>query len=125
MAATPQMIRALRRMVADPEEATFTDAELASVLEGHPLVDSAGRTPAHSQWLPSYDLNGAAAELWEARAGLLAGNFDFTADGATYNRRQAYENAVAQARRYRSRAAARSVALLSDYVQETDEWPLP
>ena len=126
MAATAQQIRALRRMIAEPEETEFDDAELARTIESHPLVDSVGRLPAHSEWAPTYDLHAAAATLWDAKAGALAGNFDFTADGATYNRRQAHENAVRRARHYRSRSAAQSATLISAYAQEaTDEWPLP
>lgn len=51
-----------------------------------------------------YDLAGAAGELWETKAAALASTFSFSADGASYQRNQQYEHALAQAERCKRRA---------------------
>jgi len=51
-----------------------------------------------------YDLYAAAADALEARAGMVALQYDFSADGATYNRSQQMQALLALARQYRGMA---------------------
>lgn len=127
MAATTDQVRALRRMVAEPTGASYTDAELAARLEARPLTDENGLEPyldssitlgvvtreANTSWIPTYDLNAVAGEIWAEKANALATNFDFSADGASYSRSQAFNQAMQQSRYYLSRRAARSITVQS------------
>jgi len=105
-------------MVAEPTEATYTDEALASAIEVYPLLDPLGLAPytwdysttppsqlAQDTWIPTYDLHAAAAQVWQEKASLHAGNFDFAADGASFSRSQAYEMAMKQSRHHAARRA--------------------
>jgi len=102
-------IARLRRMVAESGTATYTDSLLVSAISSYPLPDASGEWPyltsgsANTAWTPTYDLARAAADVWEEKAAAIAGNFDFTADGATFNKSQVTEHYMKQARLWRSR----------------------
>ena len=118
MAATPAQVARLRRMIAEPTLDTYDDADLQAVIEQYPLPDKAGYDPDDLDWSPVYDLSAAAAALWTEKAGALAGGYDFTADGATYNRSQAYEQAKKQASFHAARAAARAIPYRAESAGE-------
>ena len=48
----------------------------------------------------SYDVYCAASWLWRERAGMKAENYDFSADGARFNRAQWYQHCMEMADRY-------------------------
>lgn len=101
----------LRRYIAEPGTATYSDADLITVIAKYPLADVAGEWPlltsgsANTSWTPTYDLASAAADVWDEKAAAFVGNFNFTADGATFNKVQVTENYERQARKWRSRRA--------------------
>ncbi len=99
MTATAAQIAQLRRMVAEPTDATYDDMALAGYIE------------AHDRGEAGYDLHAAAADIWEEKAAALAGNMDFTADGATHHLSQQYQQAMAQAELHRRKAIATMVTL--------------
>lgn len=105
--ATPSEadIATVRRRAAEPSEATYDDAALATMIEAHPLEFDEEGAPV------AWDLWATAADVWAEKTSALAGNFDFSADGASYSRSQAYEQAKKQAAFCASRAAARSIAI--------------
>ena len=122
MSATAAQIARLRRMVAEPDASTYSDDDLAAYIEDYPLIDERGEEPyvwdtttepptqdANESWIPTYDLNAAAAGIWEEKAAMLAQDFDFSADGAHFNRSQAYEQMMRSARYFRSRRPLRTV----------------
>jgi hypothetical protein len=124
VAVTAALIAQLRRMVAEPTVATYSDAVLTEYIERAPLIDSLGRDPyvvstttppvmiANPDWAGSpYDLNRVASEIWEEKAGALAAQFDFSEDGQSFSRRQKYENAEKQARIYRAKRSAQAIKL--------------
>ena len=128
MAATAEQIARLRRMVAEPTTATYSDAELKAYIERYPVLDERGEAPyewdtstspptqdTNEDWIPTYDLHAAAGDVWEEKAGLLAANFDFQADGGNFSRSQAYEQAMKQARYHRSRRTPTTAKLV--------QWP--
>ena len=112
---TAAQIAQIRRMVNEPTDTTYSDVALITTIEKYPLVDIMGQPPyirsttapftliANTWWDPNYDLNAAAADIWDEKAGALAASFDFSADSSTFNRSQAYEHATQRARLYRSR----------------------
>jgi hypothetical protein len=126
MAATAAQIAQLRRMVAEPTSATYNDVTLTGYIEAHPLIDERGEAPytwdtstepptqeANDSWIATYDLNAAAADVWEEKAGALATSFDFEADGGSYKRSQAYNQAQERARFYRARRRIGATRLIA------------
>ena len=116
MAATAEQIARLRRMVAESTDATYDDDALAEYIERHPLLDERGEQPytwdtstepptqeANDNWIATYDLHAAAADVWEEKAANVADSVDFGADGANYHLSQKYEQAMARVRYHRSR----------------------
>lgn len=122
MSATAAQIARLRRMVSESDDTTYDDDALAEYIEGYPLIDERGEEPytwdtstspptmdENDDWLPTYDLNAAAADIWQEKAATPAQDYDFSADGARYDRSQVYEQAMAQARYYRARRSPRTI----------------
>jgi hypothetical protein len=96
MTASATDIARLRRMTqATVQE--YSDALLGSMLEAYPLPDLPGHFPDESGWIARYDLNAAAADIWDEKAAALAADYDFMADGSIFYRSQAYKQAVKQA----------------------------
>jgi hypothetical protein len=131
MSASAEQIARLRRMVAEPTDATYSDATLAGYIEARALVDANGIEPLYYAgvvlgfvvnpiWVPTYDLNAAAADVWEEKAGIPAEDFDVDADGANLSRSQVYEHYMAQARYYRARRSAKTISMTAYYAGLTD-----
>lgn len=132
MGATASQIARLRRMTGLVGSSDYSDETLAEYIERYSLLDELGSDPytwdtstdpptqeANDGWIPTYDLNAAAGDIWEERAANLAQNYDFRADGGDYSRSQAYEQFMKQARNYRSRRQART-GKLHKYPDEGD-----
>ena len=63
----------------------------------------------------AYDLAGAAADAWRQRAGMQADGYDFSADGATFNRSQWFKHCHDMAATYdRQRVTTVSLMTRSD-----------
>ena len=52
----------------------------------------------------SYDLNSAAADVWQRKQGFYAAGYDFESDAQAFKRSQLYDHAVRQEQQLRSRA---------------------
>ena len=124
MTATAAQIAQLRRMVNEPTAGIYSDAAIQTLIETYPLMDELGTEPYYwdyttepptkvdnISWVPTYDLNAAAAVIWEEKASVVAVDFDFSADGGSYTRSQVYDQYMAQARRFASKRAATTVQL--------------
>ena len=124
MAATAAQIAQVRRMVAEPTTGTYSDVMLASYIESYPLIDADGHEPSETDWTATYDLNAAAADVWEEKAATVADNVDFSADGASYSLSQKYEQAMARVRYHRARRCPITYTLIQ-WPKETnaDEFP--
>lgn len=137
MAATAAQIAQFRRMVAETGLDTYDDSTLAEYIEAYPLLDEQGEAPytwdtatspptqdANEDWIPTYDLHAAAGDIWEEKAAALATAFDFTADGATYNRSQQFDMMMRQARYHRSRRSPKSGTLIKwpEEASVTQSW---
>jgi len=104
-------IARLRRLVAEPTPDTYTDIDLSAALELWPLPDADEVEPDSVVWAGAWDINQAAADIWEEKAATVAGNFDFAADGGDYKRSQAYTQATARARSFRAKRQTGSLIL--------------
>lgn len=121
--ATADQIAELRGMIAEPTNALFSDAQLATHINKRAIPDEWGRPPTlgriadgtlrtNPDWVQTYDLNGVASELWAVKAGKVAAAYSFTADGASHQRSDLYAHALQQARYYRSLRAVGMVHVL-------------
>ena len=108
------MLATLRRMVAEPTVTTYTDTILSTMLASYPLPDADGEDPDDMLWAGAWDLNQAAADIWDEKAAALAAGYDFAADGGDYKRSQAHAQALAMARKFRSRRQARSLRMVAE-----------
>jgi len=116
-----ELIKKLRRMIAESEDSIYTDTILEEYIKSYPVIDVDGEEPTYldystqpptitdnSDWIPTYDLNAAAAEIWDEKAAGLQSKYDFSADGGSYSVKQAFDNAVKMAAKYRGRSSASS-----------------
>ena len=119
MAASAEQTAQLRRMVAELTPETYSDSALAAYLEAHPVRDRYGEPPYttlgldNASWVATYDMNAAAADVWEEKAAALACAYDVNADGADMKRSQLHKQASSMARTYRARSGVRSAPMLS------------
>lgn len=118
-----------RAMIAEMGEATYSDSVLIDTIARYPLPDAAGNWPfltsgsANTAWTGTYDLAAAAADVWSEKAASKAGNFDFTADGATYHKSQQYEQYSKEARKWRARRAPGNyTAVVYPTIPSTELW---
>lgn len=111
--ATPSvdLIARLRRLTNEPTVSPYSDELLSSMLAAYPLMDSAGAEPTDDAWLGAWDINRAAADVWEEKAAALAGAIDFAADGASFSRSQAHQHALALVKQFRGRRRVTSVTV--------------
>ena len=116
MSVTAAQITRVRGMTFEPAgSSSYTDDAVTTFIENHPLPDYSGEDPididtgdTNTNWTPTYDLNAAAADIWDEKAAAASEKFDVSADGATLHRSQVPDFAVRRARYFRSRASASS-----------------
>lgn len=130
MTATAAQIAKVRRMTAELTTTTYADEDIQGYIELYKLMDENGENPRvpstlqpgvlfdNPDWTPTYDLNSAAADIWEEKAAVLAQDFDFSADGSSLHRSQAYDQAMKQARSFRSRRSVRTVRMVPDILRD-------
>lgn len=124
MAATTAMAERLRRMVDEPTEATYDDDLIDTYIETYPLLDALGTGPQDvdysttpptitelDEWIPTYDLHAAAADIWLEKAAAIADEFTFKADGGSYSRSDKVKHYKSQAQFHLSRRSAKTITL--------------
>lgn len=90
----------LASMTAASTAPLLSDDQINALLAMAATADAAGLAPTEDDWVPTYDLNRAAAEGWRWKAAALATEFDFEADGAVFNRQQQIDNCLKMAAQY-------------------------
>jgi hypothetical protein len=122
-------------MVNEPDTTTYSDATIQSYIETHPLLDERGQEPytfdtstepptqdTNEDWIATYDLHAAAADIWEEKAAGVADEFDFHADGGVYQQSQKFEMYMKQARRHRAQRGIRTITLIP-WAKSVDDDP--
>lgn len=135
MTATDAQIAQVRRMAAEPTTTTYSDDLIATYIEKYPHLDEQGERPytlsstappeqvENTNWIPTYDLHAAAADIWEEKAAAPAQDFDFSEDNiGSYKRSQVYEQYMKQCRFHRARRMPSTTALVKD-PEETKSLP--
>jgi hypothetical protein len=123
-------IAQLRRMVNEPLNTNYSDVDMTTYIETYPLVDENGESPrvpstttpdlmmVNPDWIATYDLHAAAADIWDEKAAVVSVDYDFSADGASLNRSQVYQQCMAQARYHRSRRSPKTITQVPDLSHE-------
>jgi len=118
-------------MVAEPTTATYSDAAIQALIESYPLLDERGEKPytfssatppaqvANTNWIATYDLHAAAADIWEEKAAGVASLYNFAADGGNYSRSNVYEQYMKNVRYHRARRATKTMTA-HKWPKETD-----
>lgn len=116
------LVDRLRRMTAEPEHTTYTDGDLQAIIARYALVDAEGLQPTETDWIGTWDLNRAAAEVWAEKAAAVASDYDFIADGGNFNRSQVYAQYMATSRRYMAQRSCTAIPLATSTVEPVDVW---
>lgn len=103
MTATAAQVAQIRRWVNEPTTDTYSDTAIEDLIESFPVADVDGYDPDETAWTATYDLNAAAAEIWLEKASAVAADYSFSADGASLQRAQVYENYMKLHRRHNAR----------------------
>lgn len=94
----------LKDRVAATSRPVLTDAQVNRILDNWRTPDADGRPASDASWDPSFDLNGAAAEGWRKKAGMVAGDFNFSADGSSYSKADVLAHCLEMETKYASRS---------------------
>ncbi len=116
MSATAAMRTQVRAWVNEPTTTTYTDNEIDVFIGRYPCVDEQGEEPYdwdnstqpptkddNEDWIVTYDLHAAAADIWEEKAAVVAQDYNFQADGGNYSRSLVFEQYMKLARFHRAR----------------------
>ncbi len=116
---TPQTLGRLRRMIAEPTEALYTDEDLSLLLQEFPTAQKVGQ----NQWVANsslvnvtvWDIHAAAARVWEEKvAGLVGqGSYDIEADGQLLHRDQKLQQYRMQVAYHTARRRVHSVKIVA------------
>lgn len=90
-----EKVAATSRPVLSPEA-------VGALLDSYASQDGSGRAPTNDDWDPTYDLNAAAAEGWRMKAGKVAGDFNFSADNASYSKADVLAHCLEMQTKYAS-----------------------
>lgn len=89
------------RVITDSKEEDFTPATWDSFLAAGETVDSEGRRPYETGYVPTWDLNRSASVVWTTKAARLARTaFDMQTDMTKANRSGQIDNAFKMARKF-------------------------
>lgn len=143
MSATTAQIARLRRLINQPKATLYLDDELAEYIERYPLLDERGEEPYtwdtsttpptqddNEDWIATYDLHAAAADIYEEMAAQVVAEFDPLFDKQKDPR---YERYLALAKFHRSRRSATAITLqvspketatnVVNLLKKDEEWP--
>lgn len=134
MAATAAMVAKLRRYIDEPNTDVYDDDTLETYIESYPTLDALGTKPLEvdyttspptlsevDDWIPTYDLHAAAAEIWQEKSASFAQDYNVTADGSTLARSQVQEQFLKQSRYHSARRKASTMTLQVEPRVSPDE----
>lgn len=64
----------------------LTQDEVEAIVGRHAMADGNHYEPGHTSWVETYDVNAATAEVFRIKAGRVAGDFNFSADDASFSK---------------------------------------
>jgi hypothetical protein len=105
-------------LVAADRRPVLTEAEVVASIQGHPMLDADGLSPEDSGWTQTWNLYAILAELWDMKAGKVAGDFNFKADGGDYSKGDVMAHCLAMSAQY----AAKLTGSTSTLHREAGAW---
>lgn len=91
----------LERMVAPTLAPVLSYADVSDLMSVARRPDINGVLPSETGWVPTWDLDAAAAAGWEIKAGRVASEFAFSEDGQSFRREQVHAACLNMAKLYR------------------------
>lgn len=86
------------------------EADVATILQSHALADpTTGALPSAPDNAAAYDVNGAVADVYATKAAQVAGDYSFSADGASYNKGDVLANLLEQEAKFRAMSSGGGV----------------
>ena len=90
-------------LAAADKRPTLSTDDLDAILDAQRISDAYGRTITDPDWAPTWDLDQAVADAWDVKAARVAGDFNFSADDASFSKGDVLANCAAMAAQYRAR----------------------
>lgn len=76
----------LTLMLGGDSRPALSTQNVSDLLDSYAARDTYGLAPVDDGWTPSWRLNAAAAEGWRLKASIVAGDYSFSADDASYSK---------------------------------------
>jgi hypothetical protein len=88
MAVTPDtsVVERVKTLAAAESRPVLSDAEVTASIQANPMPDIYGLTIVDDGWTPTWHIPAIVSELWGIKAGKVAGDFTFSADGSSFNK---------------------------------------
>lgn len=90
-------LEAMTQSVSFP---ALTEDELAELVTIAKRTDVDGALPSDAAWVPTWDLNAAAALGWAWKAAKVVAHFPFSTDGQRFDRQYIHQQCMEQSRFY-------------------------
>ena len=91
-------------LLTQPTEFPVVHADVVGALVDQAArIDADGNLPSDDDWTPTYDLNSAAASVFEVKAALVVNKYDTNTDGQSLSRSQLLAHLMTMAKMYRNR----------------------
>jgi len=95
----------LQSMTAHDVDPTLSEAEITALLKQFARPDAFGALPSDVDYVPTWDLNGAAAQGWLNKSAKCSNRFAFSSDVNSFDRNQVFDHCMKMHERYARRAA--------------------
>lgn len=99
------VVARIKLLAAADSTPALEDGEITTTIQAYPMVDRYGVTADVTGWEPTWNIYAIVSELWSIKAGKVAGNFNFGADEATYNKGDVMAHCLAMQAKYAAMVA--------------------
>jgi len=83
-------------------EPKLSDQEMEDLLAAYARKDTQGQLPDNPAWVGTWDIRAATRQAWLIKAGKVAGEVNFQADGTAYSLSDMHAHCMAMASKYGS-----------------------
>jgi len=94
----------LARMLDADADPALTDEDMGDLLLKAARPDADGLTRENGNWVPTWDLDSAAADGWLRKASKAVSRFSFAEDGQRFERAQIYAHCIRMQEMYARKA---------------------
>ncbi len=101
----PTGLEKLKLLSAWDAEPAVGEDDLETVLDLHSMSDLNGTPPGAEEWLPTYDLTAAVAEIWIVKAARAAALTEVD-PGTGIVTSKVFDNCIQMSKHYRSKRSA-------------------